>query len=60
MKPRKAVGSSDVTTDLIKFAGESAIKERTKCFMKYSRGQNAQWTVAINKGKGDPLQCGKH
>ena len=32
MKPRKAAGPSGVTTVLIKFAGESAIKELHKIF----------------------------
>ena len=62
MKSRKAAGPSGVTTDLIKFGGESATKELHQIFQR--RECPVEWTesltVAIYKGKGAPLECGKH
>ena len=66
MKPRKAAGPSGVTTDLIKFAGDSAVRELHQIFREIFQRLECpvEWTesltVAIYKGKGDPLQCGKH
>ena len=66
MKPRKAAGPSGVTTDLLKFAGETGVKELLQIFQEIFQKCEcpAKWreslTIAIYKGKGDPLQCGKH
>ena len=62
MKPKKATGPVGVTTDLIKFAGEGAMKELLQIFHEIFQRIECQveWreslTVAIYKGKGDLLQ----
>ena len=66
MKNRKAAGPSGVTSDLFKFAGETGVEQLLKLFRGIFQCYECpvEWTesftVAIYKGKGDPLECGKH
>ena len=66
MKPRRAAGPSGVTSDLFKYVGETGVKELHQVFQEIFLSGKCpdEWseslTVAIYKGKGDPLQCGKH
>ena len=66
MKNRKAAGPSGVTTDLFKFAGSTGIEELCNIFnnVVHTGECPQQWseslTVALYKGKGDPLECNKY
>ena len=66
MKNRRADGSSGVTADLLKFAGNSGTNLLLVIFNQVLNDSRIpeQWmeslTVSIYKGKGDPLQCSKH
>ena len=65
-KNGKAPGPSSVTADMLKLAGDSAAKELLALFQQILRKQvcPSQWsdslTVALYKGKGDPLSCQSH
>ncbi len=66
MKCGKAPGPSGVTSDLMKYAGETGVQELMKIF----RGIEAEgtvpeewgssFTIPVYKGKGDSLLCGKY
>ena len=66
MKSDKAPGPSGVTADLFKCAGRTGVVALHETFEKILRDGKcpAEWseslTVTIYKGKGDPLECGKH
>ena len=66
MKNGRASGPSGVTSELLKYAGSSGIDELLLIFNGIlSDGRvPEEWmeslTVAIFKGKGDPLECCKH
>ena len=63
LKSGKASGPSGVTGDMLKLAGDSAVKELHGIFQRIMSTEECpeQWinslTVALYKGKGDPLQC---
>ncbi len=66
MKRGKAPGPSRVTTDLLKYAGETGVRELKKVFElreteeRASTEWRSSYTIPIYKGKGDARLCGKH
>lgn len=66
LKKGKAPGPSGVTGDMLQFAGDTAAKELLVVFQRILRTGKCpqQWshshTVALFKGKGDPLSCNTH
>ena len=66
MKCGKAPGPSGVTTDLLKWAGESGVQELTKIFQSTEKEGKMpsecgnSYTIPVFKGKGDALLCGKY
>ncbi len=64
MKRGKAPGPSGVTTKLLKYAGETGVRELKKVFKLIETEKKAptEWgssyTIPIYKGKGDALLCG--
>lgn len=66
MKNRKAPCPSGMTSDMIKKAGKTGIKELTEVFQRIVREEKSpkEWrdnlTVPLHKGKGDALQCRNH
>ena len=66
MKPNKAPGPSGLTTDILKSAGGVVLEQLTKVLKKVMTTEQPpnEWkesiTIAIFKGKGDPLQCDKY
>ena len=64
MKTNKAPGPSGLPSDMIKYAGKSAIRELTKVFRDIVTREKSpeEWhrstTVPLFKGKGDALECG--
>ncbi len=66
MKRGKAPGPSGVTTDLLKYAGETGVRELRQVFEmieteeRAPTGWRSSYTLPIYKGKGDALLCGKY
>ena len=66
MKNKRAPGPSGVTSDMVKLAGETGIIELHRSLQKIASGEICleEWqhrdTIALFKGKGDSLECGKH
>ena len=66
MKNGKAPGPSGVTTDLIRMAGEPAVKELVKIGEHILKEEQSpeMWeeslTCTVYKGKGDAVECGNY
>ncbi len=66
MKRGKAAGPTGVTADLLKYAGETGVRELEKVFELIEAEERAptEWgssyTIPIYKGKGDAQLCGKY
>ena len=66
MKTGKAAGPTGLTTEMMKAGGESSMIEFTKVLADVWKKEKIpeEWkrslTVAIYKGKGDPLQCNSY
>ncbi len=66
MKRGKAPGPSGVTTDLLKYAGETGVRELKKVFELIETEERSptvwgsSYAIPIYKGKGDALLCGKY
>ena len=65
MKNKRAPCSSGITSDMVKLAGETGIIELHRTLQKISSDEICpeEWqnsdTIALFKGKGDSLECGK-
>ncbi len=66
MKRGKARGPSGVTTNLLKYAGETGVRELKKIFELIETEERAltelgsSYTIRVYKRKGDALLCGKY
>ncbi len=60
MKRGKAPGPSGVTTDLLRYAGETGVRELKMVFELIETEWDSSYTIPIYKGKGDALLCGKY
>ena len=66
MKNGQASGPSGVTSDLLKGAGVTGVKELTKGYKRIEEEERVQeqwgesYTNTIYKGKGDALMCDKY
>ena len=66
MKSGKAAGPSEVTTEMLKLAGESGLEQLTEVFQKIMESEEypCEWaqslTIPLYKGKGDALSCGQY
>ena len=66
MKNRKAPGPSGVAAEMLKLAGNTGISELQSVFRKIIEEEKCplEWrrssTIALYKGKGDPLECCNH
>ena len=66
MKSSKAAGPSEVTSEMLKLAGESGLEQLTEVFQKIVETEEypSEWaeslTIPLYKGKGDALSCGQY
>ena len=66
MKNSKAARLSGMTSDLLKFAGATGVRELLRMFQGIMGGEHVpdEWrnslTIPLYKGKGDALQCGNY
>ncbi len=66
MKRGKALGPSGVTTDLLRYVGETGVRELKEVFElietveRTLRQWRSSYPVPVYKGKGDALLCGKY
>ncbi len=66
MKRGKAPGPSGVTTDLLRYVGETGVRELKQVFELIETEERAptkwgsSYTIPIYKGEGDALLCGKN
>ena len=66
MKNKRAPGPSGITSNMVKLADETGIIELHRTLQKIASDEICpeEWqhsdTIALFKGKGDSLECGKH
>ena len=66
MKSGKAMGPSEVSNEMIKYAGETSLDYLTRVFQKLLKeecvphGWNESITIPLYKGKGEALMCGNY
>ena len=66
MKSNKAPGPSGLNSDILKSGGNIVLEQLTKVLQHIMDTEESpdEWkdsvTIPLFKGKGDPLQCGKH
>ncbi len=60
MKRGKAPGPLGVTTDLLRYAGETGVRELIETEERTPTEWGTSYTIPVYKGKGDTLLCGKY
>ena len=66
MKPGKAAGPTECTSDMFKYAGRTGLEQMTKAFAQIFETAKIpeEWaesiTIPLFKGKGSALECGKY